>query len=86
MIERILEISTFSTFLRTAIFTVGHFTIDVFVIGYITQASIERVTLAATIGPLINGCWFFILDRAWSYLHSKDEKQHTTIVNSSQKS
>lgn len=79
MIEKLLQISTLSTFLRTAIFTAGHFTIDVFVIGYITQAPLERVTLAATIGPLINGFWFFILDRGWSYFHSKDESQHKPV-------
>lgn len=76
MLRKFIQVSTEATLLRTTVFTVGHFLIDVFVIAWITNSPIETASLAAVVGPAINGIWFFIIDRVWSSLHAADESQH----------
>lgn len=77
MIKQLIEVSTTATILRTLIFTGGHFLIDILVISSVTGAPLETATLASVLGPVLNGIWFFIIDRVWSSLHAKDENQHT---------
>lgn len=62
-----------STTLRTAIFTVGHFFIDFFVISIVTGAGIGQATLASLLAPLLNGFWYWLLDRAWTQTHLDKE-------------
>lgn len=81
--KKLIEVSTSASFLRTAIFTSGHFFIDIFVISMITGASLGTASLASLIGPTLNGIWFFFIDKTWSALHAKDELQHPVIVTSS---
>jgi uncharacterized membrane protein len=76
MLKKFIEVSTEATVLRTLVFTLGHFLIDVFVIAWVTQSPVEVATIAAVVGPAINGVWFFIIDRVWSSLHAADESQH----------
>jgi uncharacterized membrane protein len=75
MLSKLWEVSVSATTIRTGIFTAGHFLIDVFVIALITGAPIETATLASIVGPLINGCWYWIIDRLWSAKHARDEHQ-----------
>lgn len=75
-LKRLIEVSLFATLLRTGIFTAGHFFIDIVVISSVTGSSLATSTIAALIGPITNGVWFFCIDRVWSALHAKDEAQH----------
>jgi uncharacterized membrane protein len=81
MISKLWEVSASATTIRTGIFTAGHFTIDVFVIAWITGAPIGTATLASIIGPALNGIWFWLIDRWWSQRHA-DSEQTTEIVES----
>jgi uncharacterized membrane protein len=69
MLNKFSEVSTSASLMRTLLFTVGHFFIDVFVISTITGAPIEVATTAALIAPAINGLWFYFIDRTWSNTH-----------------
>jgi uncharacterized membrane protein len=79
MTQLILKISTLwgvsasATTLRTAIFTVGHFFIDFYVISAVTGASVEQATIASLIAPAMNGVWYWILDRFWTQTHMYKE-------------
>jgi uncharacterized membrane protein len=79
MTQLICKISTLwgvgnsATTLRTIIFTVGHFFIDFFVIATITGATIGQATMASLLAPALNGCWYWLLDRAWTQAHSDKE-------------
>jgi uncharacterized membrane protein len=66
VIKKLLQNSIAGTNLRTAVFTSGHFFIDFFVITLVTGATIGQATLASFIAPLINGVWYWLLDRLWS--------------------
>jgi uncharacterized membrane protein len=73
MISKLYEVSASATTIRTGIFTTGHFFIDVVVIAVITGVPIETATLAGMIAPVINACWYWILDRWWSQKHADSE-------------
>jgi uncharacterized membrane protein len=72
-ISTLWAVSASATTLRTAIFTVGHFFIDFYVITVITGASVGEATMASLIAPAINGCWYWILDRFWTQTHMDRE-------------
>jgi len=79
MTRLILKVSTLwqvnntATTLRTIVFTLGHFFIDFFVISIVTGAPIGQATLASLLAPAINGCWYWLLDRAWTQTHLDKE-------------
>jgi uncharacterized membrane protein len=62
---KIKEISIKGSILRAIIYTCGHIAIAMTCNKLITNASLELATLDAIIEPIINGFWFFFLDRAW---------------------
>jgi uncharacterized membrane protein len=80
MISKLWEVSVSATTLRTGIFTTGHFFIDVFVIALITGASLGTATLASLVGPLLNGCWYWCIDRWWSQKHADSEMRVSTNI------
>ena len=53
------------TVVRTAIYTVGHFLIAAACVMYFTGASLEVASIDAAVEPLLNGVWYFVLDRIW---------------------
>jgi uncharacterized membrane protein len=66
------NISTYSTILRTVIFTSGHYIIDTSVTHFITGAPWHLAFTSSIIGPILNAVWYFILDRFFfSYLVKK---------------
>lgn len=67
------EVSNRATTVRTAIFTVGHFFIDFFVISTVTGAGVGEATLASLLAPLLNGFWYWLLDRVWTQTHLERE-------------
>lgn len=62
-------INPLASALRTLIFTVGHFFIDFFTIVSVTGSSVEAAAGASIIAPILNGAWYFLLDRTWTTLH-----------------
>ena len=61
-----------STLLRTAIFTFGHYWIDVLSNHFITGATISSAMVASVAGPILNAIWYYVLDRMFfNYILSK---------------
>ncbi|GDX35778.1 hypothetical protein LBMAG18_02890 [Alphaproteobacteria bacterium] len=60
------ELSIRGSILRAMIYTLGHIIIAMTCNRLITGASFDLAILDAIIEPLINGIWFFMLDRLWS--------------------
>lgn len=54
------------TLLRTLIYTIGHFFIAAACVMYFTGASFYIALTDAVVEPILNGVWFFILDRMWT--------------------
>jgi uncharacterized membrane protein len=52
--------------LRAVIYTIGHFFIAATCVWYFTGASFTAAITDAVVEPLINGLWYFILDRFWA--------------------
>jgi uncharacterized membrane protein len=80
MFSKLWEVSASATTIRTAIFTSGHFVIDVVVIAWITGASMGVATAASLVGPVINGIWFWAIDRWWSQRHADGETVSTEFI------
>ena len=54
------------TLLRTAVYTAGHFIIAAGCVMYFTGAPLYIALTDAVVEPLLNGLWFFVLDRTWT--------------------
>lgn len=54
------------SFLRTLIYTIGHVIIAVTVLKMVADVTITEALTDATIEPLVNAMWFFVLDRLWN--------------------
>jgi len=53
------------TLLRTVIYTIGHFIIAAGCVMYFTGANFNDAITDAIVEPILNGVWYFILDRIW---------------------
>ena len=51
--------------LRTIIYTLGHFIIAAACVMYFTGASVYAGMTDAIVEPILNGIWYYILDRIW---------------------
>ncbi len=51
---------------RALIYTCGHIVISISVVYWLTGASLFEAGLVAVIEPLINGFWYFLLDKIFS--------------------
>ena len=51
--------------LRTFIYTIGHILIAITVLKLVADVTITEALTSATIEPMVNAVWFFILDRLW---------------------
>ena len=47
------------------VYTIGHMLIAIACVMIITGASLELATIDATVEPLINGVWFYVLHNTW---------------------
>ena len=54
------------TLLRTLIYTMGHFLIAAGCVVYFTGANFSDAITDAIVEPILNGVWYFILDRMWT--------------------
>ena len=48
---------------RALVYTAGHVIIAMNVVYWLTGASLFEAGLVALVEPLINGCWYYLLDR-----------------------
>jgi len=53
------------TLLRTVIYTIGHFIIAATCVMYFTGADFTASLTDAIVEPILNGVWYFVLDRLW---------------------
>ena len=51
---------------RALIYTSGHIVIAMSVVSILTGASLFEAGLVALIEPMINGAWYYILDKLWT--------------------
>ena len=51
---------------RALIYTLGHIFIAMTVVRIVTDASLWEAGAVALIEPLINGFWYYLLDKMWS--------------------
>ena len=54
------------TLLRTIIYTMGHFLIAAGCVMYFTGANFSDAITDAIVEPILNGVWYFVLDRMWT--------------------
>ena len=55
-----------SVFIRTLIYTIGHFFIAAACVMYFTGAAFSVAITSAIVEPLINSVWYFLLDKYWA--------------------
>lgn len=55
-----------SSLLRAVIYTIGHIMIAMTCNHFITGAPLELAAADALIEPIINGFWFYALDKFWA--------------------
>lgn len=55
-----------SSIARAVMYTIGHIIIAALCNVFITGAEIVLATADAIIEPIINGIWYYILDKTWS--------------------
>jgi uncharacterized membrane protein len=55
-----------TSFGRAIIYTIGHIVIAMTCNNLITGAELKLAALDALIEPLINGVWYFLLDKLWT--------------------
>ena len=65
-LNSVKELSIRGSILRAIIYTLGHIVIAMTCNRLITGTSFDLAILDAIIEPMINGVWFFMLDRLWS--------------------
>ena len=52
--------------IRTIIYTIGHFFIAASCVMYFTGANLYLALTDAIIEPILNGFWYYLLDRFWT--------------------
>ena len=68
-ILRFLENNS-GTLWRTMVYTLGHFIIAAVCVWYFTGAQFLMAVTDAIVEPLINGAWYFVLDKFWASKNS----------------
>ena len=64
-ISRFLDNNS-GTIWRTLVYTLGHFIIAAVCVWYFTGAQLIMAVSDAIVEPLINGVWYFVLDKFWA--------------------
>ena len=52
---------------RALVYTLGHIIIAMSVVSLLTGASLFEAGLVALIEPTINGFWYYLLDKLWTF-------------------
>lgn len=63
--QSILGVFKNSSAALAIVYTLGHIVIAMIVVSTFTGASLFEAGTVALIEPLINGCWFYVLHKAW---------------------
>jgi len=82
LFQKILKQNS-GSLLRTIIYTLGHFIIAATCVWYFTGASFTAAITDAVVEPLINGAWYFVLDRFWATRFQKNENREAVAMVSS---
>ena len=53
------------------IYTLGHIVISASVVTIVTGASLFEAGLVALIEPAINGIWFYVLHKLWTFYNDR---------------
>ena len=64
--ETLKELLLSSSIARATIYTIGHIIIAMACNNLITGAAWELAAMDAIVEPLINGVWYFLLDKCWT--------------------
>ena len=67
--QGIFKILASTSYGRAIIYTCGHVLIAMNVVYWLTGASLFEAGLVALVEPIINGCWYYLLDRICSNLN-----------------
>ena len=62
---KIVFIAQSGSLLRTIVYTIGHFIIAASCVMYFTSATFYEGLTDAFVEPILNGIWYYILDRYW---------------------
>ena len=54
------------SFLRTIIYTIGHFAIAITVLMLVADVSFMIALTDAIVEPIANSVWYFVLDKWWA--------------------
>ena len=60
-----------SSLLLAFIYTCGHIVIAMAVVSFMTGASLWEAGAVALVEPTINGVWFYILHKTWTWYNEK---------------
>jgi len=71
--ETLKELLIASSVARATIYTVGHIIIAMTCNNLITGAEWKLAAADAIVEPLINGVWYFMLDKFWTSLANKNK-------------
>ena len=55
---------------RAIVYTLGHFIIAALCNFFIAGASFHLAAVDAVVEPIINGVWYYALDKLWSSSHA----------------
>ena len=72
IMKQIFKISFGGSLVRTIIYTIGHMCIAITCLMLIADVSFNQALTDAIVEPLLNGVWYFVLDRLWIKYFSKD--------------
>jgi len=64
-VKKIFKISFGGSLVRTIIYTIGHMCIAITCLMIIADVNFKQALTDAIVEPLLNGVWYFILDRLW---------------------
>ena len=62
---KIVFVAQSGSLLRTIVYTIGHFIIAASCVMYFTSATFYEGLTDAFVEPILNGIWYYILDRYW---------------------
>jgi len=63
--KKIFRVSFGGSLVRTIIYTIGHMCIAITCLMLIADVNFRQALTDAIVEPLLNGVWYFILDRLW---------------------
>jgi len=66
IIDRFQRLNNNGSILRTIVYTIGHMCIAVCCLMAIANVPFSVALTDAIVEPLINGVWYYVLDRYWA--------------------